>query len=252
MNEDKKTKQVLIICIVVVIAAAIIAAAAVYFNKNKPVSSDTALEETDTDTQSGIEEVEDEEHAEDEGAEDEAEPEEKKQVTKYEGGVYYITASETPQEGELTEGEYVLQPNYPEGYFELVTDLSADPSSVITSGTYNVRTYVTVSEGQYLKFDGVAIPIDEAEAYIPKNGYYDPQAMYKVGFDIQPGVYAVRMEYADEGEEVPEGKITLLSSASGSEGSVISEEEISENTKVSLEDCAYVKIQGVTLSEPIN
>lgn len=145
-----------------------------------------------------------------------------------------------------------MQPDSLEGYFELVSDLSTDPSAVITSGTYNVRTYVTVSEGQYLKFDGVAIPIEEAEAYIPKNGYYDPQAMYKVGFDIQPGEYAVRMEYVDEGEEAPEGKITLLSSSSGTEGSLISEEEIEENTKVNIEDCAYVKIQGVTLSEPIN
>ncbi|MCD7854753.1 MAG: hypothetical protein LUG66_03945 [Clostridiales bacterium] len=252
MNEDKKTKQVMIICIAVVIAAVIIAAGAVFYNKTKPANSETASEEPVSSTETGIEEIGDEEPDENEAAEDENEPQEQKQVTKYYGGLYYITGSDTPDEGELTEGEYVLQPDSLEGYFELVSDLSTDPSAVITSGTYNVRTYVTVSEGQYLKFDGVAIPIEEAEAYIPKNGYYDPQAMYKVGFDIQPGEYAVRMEYVDEGEEAPEGKITLLSSSSGTEGSLISEEEIEENTKVNIEDCAYVKIQGVTLSEPIN
>lgn len=252
MNEEKKTKNIMAICIIAVIIALIIAAAAVLYSRTEHTSADPQTTDDENEIIEGIEEIdlgeEDEEY--EDTQENESEPQ--KETTKYYGGTYFIIGTDNPAEGEMPEGEYVLQPDYPEGGFELVTDLSGDPDTLITSGTYNVRTYVTVSEGQYLKFDGVAIPIEEAEAYIPKIGYYDPQAMYKVGFDIQPGEYAVRLAYSDEQVDFPTGTITILRTSTGSESSIISEITVEENTKIELEENTYVKIDGVTLSEPID
>lgn len=258
-GEEKKTKQTVIICAAVIAAAVIIAAAAVYSNRTKNVSADSAAEQTETEAETAeAEEIETETEADaataDETAADTAkqqteQPKEQKTAVKYYSGTYHITSSDKPGDKEMPQGEYVLQPDRAEGYFELAKDLSEESDSIITNGGYNVRTYVTVSDGQYLTFEGVAIPIEDADAYIPKNGQYDSQAMYKVGFDIQPGEYNAVIK-ADETDEGPaEGKIITLSSSDGDESSVISETVLEEDRVIALEDNTYIILDGLTLSE---
>ncbi|MCD8090545.1 MAG: hypothetical protein LUD81_08010, partial [Clostridiales bacterium] len=240
---NNTTKNIIIILIGVVVALAVIFGAVAYtkLEKNEPVS--TELEQTD-DTEQAGEEAEETEESEEDSEEEEpeeavqAEPE--KEVTKFYGGTYFIGE-------EMTAGEYVIEPNYPEGYFEITSDLSAAPSSLVASGTYNVRTYVSVTTGQYLKFDGVAIPVEEADPHIPKDGIYQHEAMYLVGFDIQPGDYRAKLDTGDGSE----GYVEIRRNSSWAEGSVIKTIPVEDEVEISLDEDTYVNLVGVKLTDPI-
>ncbi len=230
--EKNTTKNIIIILIGVVIALAVIYGAVAYtkYEKTEPVSAEAengAVEE-ENENEAQEEEPEEEEPEEDEAAEPE------KEITKYSGGTYLIGE-------DIPSGEYVIEPNFPEGSFEITSDLSGEPESLIAGGTYNVRTYVTVSDGQYLKFDGAAFPIEEAEAHIPKDGVYRCEGMYLVGFDIQPGDYSAAPE--------TEGFIEIREDSTWSEDSVIQSIPVSEESEISLEDDTYVRLSGVNLTE---
>ncbi|MCD7904110.1 MAG: hypothetical protein LUG24_00685 [Clostridiales bacterium] len=236
------TKNIIIIIIAVIAAIAIIFGAAAYngHKDSQPINAEAEAEETGGEEEiEGIEVITDDETEEDSEEEEQTASEPEPEITRYYGGTYLIGE-------EMQAGEYVLGPNTQEGSFEIVSDLSGEKSSLIAGGSYNVRVYVTVEEGQYLKFDGVAVAAEDAEAYIPKDSIYQHTGMYLVGKDIQPKQYLAKLDTEDGSE----GYIEVTRDSKWSEDSVLEQYTVEEDMTISLNEDTYVRVVGVKLREP--
>ncbi|MCC8098401.1 MAG: hypothetical protein LIO44_07640 [Eubacterium sp.] len=243
MEDKSNSKKNIIIILGAVVIALVIIIGAVGYNshrKTQPASTNSTAEEAaDSDElENEVSDGEGDEEGEEAGEEKKAsEPE--KDVTRYYGGTYLIGE-------EMQAGEYVLEPNTYEGSFEVVSDLSGDSGTLISSGSYNVRIYLTVYESQYLKFDGVAIPADEADALIPKDSIYQHTGMYLVGKDIQPGEYLAKLDTGDGSD----GYVEITDDSTWSGNSVLQAIIVEEDMNITLEEGTYVRLVGVKLREP--
>ncbi|MCD8157987.1 MAG: hypothetical protein LUD77_03560 [Clostridiales bacterium] len=245
-DKNNNTKNIIIILTAVVIALAVIFGAVGYNNykKTQPASTDLTADKTadseepeDNETSEGKDDTD--EDSDENSNEEKKTSEPDSDITRFYGGTYLIGE-------EMQAGEYVLEPDTYEGSFEVVSDLSGDSGTLISSGSYNVRIYLTVEEGQYLKFDGVAIPADEADALIPKDSIYQHTGMYLVGKDIQPGEYLAKIDTEDGSD----GYVEITDDSTWSGQSVLQAIIVEEDMNITLEEGTYVRLVGVKLREP--
>ena len=241
MQKDKKT--FIIIGVAVVIAALIVAYFAFFSNGTKPASTDPSASEgvSEQATDSLISEENDGADDSEEETEEEPETEETDDgITRYESGLYEVGK-------DIPAGEYAIEPTVQYGYMEVVSDLSGEYDSLITSAEYWGRHYVTVSDGQYLKFEGIAVAAEDAEPREPKNNTYR-NGMYLVGKYIPAGDYTVTPDSDPDYKDLYYG---VVSDSTGSEDSVIKEGYLMEDEKVdvSLKDGQYIKLWGCRITD---
>ena len=164
----------------------------------------------------------------------EAPAEEEPQYTQYEAGMYKVGT-------DIPAGTYLITGDM--GYVEVASDSSGQLESIIANDNYVNRTYLSVADGQYFKFDGVAIPEAEAPAYTSENGAY-PEGKYLVGKDIPAGEYKISLT---DGNVMGYGYIEVSSDASGTLNAIIANANIQGDTYQTVQDGQYLKLSGAEI-----
>ena len=164
----------------------------------------------------------------------EAPAEEEPQYTQYEAGMYKVGT-------DIPAGTYLITGDM--GYVEVASDSSGQLESIIANDNYVNRTYLSVADGQYFKFDGVAIPEAEAPAYTSENGAY-PEGKYLVGKDIPAGEYKISLT---DGNVMGYGYIEVSSDASGTLNAIVANANIQGDTYQTVQDGQYLKLNGTEI-----
>lgn len=162
-------------------------------------------------------------------------PEQTAEEEGYKSGMYKVGQ-------DIPAGEYKL---YSTGsftglsYFEVAKDSTGTLQSIIANDNFYSFTYVTVKDGQYLKFtDARAVPVDRAKPSGPENGKYS-SGMYKVGFDIPPGEYQF---FPEDESTIGYGYYEITSSSSHSLEDIISNENFEAPRYITLKEGQYVNL----------
>lgn len=150
--------------------------------------------------------------------------EEKESSASYVGGMYKIGV-------DMLAGEYLITSSG--GYLEVASDSTGNLDSIITNDNYTNRIYITVQDGQYLKFDGMAIPVADAAGYTTSNGIY-PEGMYLVGKDIPAGEYKV--------SSLGGGYYEVSANSSGTLDAIITNENFDSDVYLTVSDGQYLKL----------
>lgn len=153
-----------------------------------------------------------------------AQEEEKESSVSYIGGMYKIGV-------DMPAGEYLITSS--EGYLEVASDSTGNLDSIITNDNYTNRIYITVQDGQYLKFDGTAIPVADAAGYTTSNGIY-LEGMYLVGKDIPAGEYKV--------SSLGGGYYEVSANSSGTLDAIITNENFDSDVYLTVSDGQYLKL----------
>ena len=159
----------------------------------------------------------------------EAPAEEEPQYTQYEAGMYKVGT-------DIPAGTYLITGDM--GYVEVASDSSGQLESIIANDNYVNRTYLSVADGQYFKFDGVAIPEAEAPAYTSENGAY-PEGKY-----IPAGEYKISLT---DGNVMGYGYIEVSSDASGTLNAIVANANIQGDTYQTVQDGQYLKLNGAEI-----
>lgn len=173
----------------------------------------------------------------------ETEPESVKEETVenasgYKSGTYKIGV-------DMPSGEYLIttEDSFMPSYLELTKDSTGALESIIANANFNNRFYITVQDGQYLKFDGIAIPSAEAAPYEAPDGIYS-DGTYLVGKDIPAGEYKVKLV-----ENIMNaGYFEVAKDSTGNLGSIITNSVISADTYQTIADGQYLKLTNVEIS----
>ena len=205
--------------IVAIMLASMLAVSATACGESEPSSSDNTAES---------ESVEDTAEASEEPAEEEP------SYTQYEAGMYKVGT-------DIPAGTYLITGDM--GYVEVSSDSSGQIESIVANDNYVNRTYLSVSDGQYFKFDGVAIPEAEAPAYTSENGAY-PEGKYLVGKDIPAGEYKISLT---DGNVMGYGYIEVSSDASGTLNAIVTNANIQGDTYQTVQDGQYLKLNGAEI-----
>lgn len=150
----------------------------------------------------------------------------------YDGGMYKVGT-------DLPSGEYLIETDIM-GYMQVTSDSTGNIDSIVTNDNYTNRIYITVSDGQYLTFDGKATPTAEAPAYQAENGYY-PEGQYLVGKDIPAGEYKISVM---DGNVAGYGYIEVATDSLGTIDSIVTNSNIDSDTYQSVTDGQYLKLNG--------
>ncbi|NCB53137.1 MAG: zinc ribbon domain-containing protein [Clostridia bacterium] len=147
---------------------------------------------------------------------------------------------------DISAGEYLVICNNGSGcYVETSKDSYGTFDSIIANDNTYTRTYVSVSEGQYLTVTGGDFyPAATAAPGAPNaDGTYD-QGVYLVGKDIPAGEYKVYANDASCYIEVAKDSLMTFDS-------IITNENISlgETTYITVEDGQYLKVTGGQISQ---
>lgn len=142
---------------------------------------------------------------------------------------------------DLEAGEYLFIANGI-GYVEVAKDSTGNLESIIHNDNVIGHTYVTVEDGQYLKFQfGEAYPVASAPSIIPENGLYK-DGEYKVGKDIPAGEYELI-------SNTEMGYFEVSKDSNGTLDSIITNDFVTSNAYVTVEDGEYLKLQGVEIQK---
>ena len=152
----------------------------------------------------------------------------KPEYTTYEAGTYKVGS-------DLPAGEYLIEGT---GYFEIDKDSSGSFESILANDNYINRTYITVSDGQYVEFEGTAIPVNEAPAY-SKDTY--EEGMYKIGKDLPAG------EYKLESIDGSSAYLEVGSDSTHTFESIVSNDNFSGQKYITVSDGQYLKLNGCTI-----
>lgn len=150
----------------------------------------------------------------------------------YDGGMYKVGT-------DLPSGEYLIETDIM-GYMQVTSDSTGNIDSIVTNDNYTNRIYITVSDGQYLTFDGKATPTAEAPAYQAENGYY-PEGQYLVGKDIPAGEYKISVM---DGDVAGYGYIEVATDSLGTIDSIVTNSNIDSDAYQSVTDGQYLKLNG--------
>lgn len=159
-------------------------------------------------------------------------------VNGFVGGAYKIGV-------DMPSGEYLITAEdsvFP-GYLELAKDSEGTLESIITNANYTNRAYITVQDGQYLKFDGIATLASDSKPYEAKDGVYS-DGTYLVGKDIPAGEYKVRYIENIMGS----GYFEVSKDSNGTLESIITNSIIDSDTYQTIKDGQYLKLTGVEIS----
>ncbi|WP_069987193.1 hypothetical protein [Massilioclostridium coli] len=157
------------------------------------------------------------------------------ETTSYKAGTYKIGV-------DMPAGEYVITAtsDFSTSYMEIASDSNGTLDSIVANDNYKNRIYVTVSDGQYFKFQGTATPAAETPAY---TGAYE-EGMYLVGKDIPAGEY--KISPIKEGDtayfEVDSDSLHVLDS-------IITNENVEGSVYQTLTDGQYIKLSGTKIEQ---
>lgn len=142
---------------------------------------------------------------------------------------------------DLEAGEYLFIAKSM-GYIEVCSDSTGNLDSIITNDNVIGHTYITVEDGQYLKLQGgTAYPVDNAPSIIPTDGLYK-DGTYKVGKDIPSGEYKVILSSSM-------GYIEVSSGSHGILDEIISNDNLTGDSYITVEDGQYLTLQGVQIQK---
>lgn len=97
---------------------------------------------------------------------------------------------------DITAGEYILLSNST-AYFEITSDSTGTLDSIIANDNFTGRSYITVSDGEYLNFKRAKLyTLDTAPTVDTSSGKLTA-GMYKVGVDIPAGEYKISSTRSD-------------------------------------------------------
>lgn len=227
----KKSKKGLIIAIAVIIIIIAIAGSGdgdKQDDTKQVAKTETANKKDDTKEESKKEEKK-----------ETKKPEAKKpKVKTYKTGTYKVGS-------DIPEGEFYIEADAIQGYFEVTKDSSGKADSIIANDNFTTHTYVTVKKGQYIKIIGTAKKSSDVSAIKPKDGKYS-DGMYKVGKDIAPGEYKV---YLDENASLGMGYVEVSKDSTHTINSIIANENIQGDMYQTLKKGQYVKLQGAYIKK---
>ncbi len=138
------------------------------------------------------------------------------------------------------------------GTYKIGTDLPAEEyvflattgslNSIISNDNVTGHTYITVNEGEYLKLrGGEAYAVSEAPSLTPKDGVYK-DGTYIVGKDIPSGEYKVTVN-----SNMGMGYIEVSSDSRGVLNSIITNDNIMEDSYITVQDGQYLKLSGAEI-----
>ncbi|WP_297994637.1 hypothetical protein [uncultured Clostridium sp.] len=158
-----------------------------------------------------------------------------KKPTKIKAGTYKIGT-------DLPAGEYVFFATTGMGYLEVSSDSTGSLNSIISNDNVTGHTYITVNEGEYLKLrGGEAYAVSEAPSLTPKDGVYK-DGTYIVGKDIPSGEYKVTVN-----SNMGMGYIEVSSDSRGVLNSIITNDNIMEDSYITVQDGQYLKLSGAEI-----
>lgn len=168
------------------------------------------------------------------GGEEAATSEEKE--TKYTDGMYKVGS-------DIPAGEYVVFADgiLGIGYMEVAKDSSGELDSIIANANIEGNDIITISDGQYFKLQGAyAVPFEEAELDTTKEG------TFKVGIHIPAGEYKIVL---DEDNALEMGYIEAATDSSGSLNSIRTNDNITGDTYITVNDGEYLTLTGCHIAE---
>ena len=172
-------------------------------------------------------------------AKEEAEAKAKKEAAeakKIKAGTYKVGT-------EIAAGEYLVIAKSM-GYIESSSDSSGQLSSIIFNDNLmdGGHTYITLNAGEYFKMKGaVMYPVTDAPSVIPADGLYK-NGTFKVGKDIPAGEYKVML---DSGM----GYLEVSSNSSHQLTSIVTNENVTADTYITVKDGQYLKLNGVKIQK---
>lgn len=144
---------------------------------------------------------------------------------------------------DMPAGEYLIStPDQDLYYLAVSSDSSGSLSSIITNELYFNRIYITVSNGQYFEFEGIAREASKCPAYEVVYDKY-PEGMYRVGIDIPQGEYKLSVMDLDDGwgyVEICKDSLNLLDS-------IIANDNFSSDIYQTITNGQYIKMSGAEI-----
>lgn len=137
---------------------------------------------------------------------------------------------------DMPAGEYVIIGS---GYLQISSDSTGSFESIIENDNYSNRTIITIQDGQYVQFAGRAYTWEEAPKFEAKDGIV-PAGKYRIGVDFPAGEYKVSPVGGS-------GYYATQSSASGSLGSIIANDNFSSEIYVTISDGQYLSLSRAEL-----
>lgn len=148
---------------------------------------------------------------------------------------------------DITAGEYVLLPNVgATAYFEITSDSTGTLDSVIANDNFTGRSYITVSDGEYLNIKRARLyTLDTAPMVDTSTGILSA-GMYKVGVDIPAGEYKISSTRGNVSGSLAYFETSIDSSHQLS--SIVTNDNFDGERYVTVTDGQYIKLSGCTLS----
>lgn len=160
---------------------------------------------------------------------------EEKKDTKIKAGTYKIGL-------DLPAGEYVFFAKGM-GYIEVASDSTGSLESIISNDNVSGHTYITVNDGEYLKLrSGEAYAVADAPSVVPTDGIYK-DGTYIVGKDIPAGEYKVTVN-----SNIGMGYIEVSSDSRGDLNSIITNDNLMEDSYITVQDGQYLKLSGAEIN----
>lgn len=160
---------------------------------------------------------------------------EEKKDTKIKAGTYKIGV-------DLPAGEYVFFAKGM-GYIEVASDSTGSLESIISNDNVSGHTYITVNDGEYLKLrSGEAYAVADAPSVVPTDGIYK-DGTYIVGKDIPAGEYKVTVN-----SNIGMGYIEVSSDSRGDLNSIITNDNLMEDSYITVQDGQYLKLSGAEIN----
>ena len=160
---------------------------------------------------------------------------EEKKDTKIKAGTYKIGV-------DLPAGEYVFFAKGM-GYIEVASDSTGSLEGIISNDNVSGHTYITVNDGEYLKLrSGEAYAVADAPSVVPTDGIYK-DGTYIVGKDIPAGEYKVTVN-----SNIGMGYIEVSSDSRGALNSIITNDNLMEDSYITVQDGQYLKLSGAEIN----
>lgn len=145
---------------------------------------------------------------------------------------------------DMDAGEYLILSKGFMSYVEISSDSTGDLDSIISNANFSTHMYLTVKEGEYVKIQSAtAYKVAEAPSIVPTDGLYK-DGVYKVGSDIPAGEYKVHLT-----SEIGVGYVEVASGSRGTFDQIISNDNPTGDSYITVADGQYLKLQGVEIQK---
>jgi len=157
----------------------------------------------------------------------------KPSVKTYKAGMYKVGT-------DMPSGEFVLIGSGSVSYFEVDKDSTGQLDSILANDNFSKRSIISIADGQYLKMTGcTAYAFNDAPSVRPTDGFL-LEGMYKVGVDLPAGEHKISgdggMSYVEVSNDSSHGM-----------GSIISNDNFSGETYITVKDGQYLKLNGAKI-----